>query len=574
MTALRYRKKDGVFRRLHNTTTLKVDTKCPVWQILYCTFLKTFAPYCSNRVLKMETTETWRLFWAKTDRTKDEQGNLVNPDWTRPLWAHLIDVAHTALLLWEGFIPDVFRRKLAGALGLSTEDTGRLLSLWIGLHDLGKAIPTFQALHGPSKKRLCNAGFTFQFLKPRHHGHASIGILYQWLQMHSHDAATAEGYEHIGAFVGYHHGRLYPKHKWQDDAENPNVLGDDRWTQARFALLDRVQDTWHTRYPHARPAQFDPIAPWMLGFAGWASLADWLGSMAECFPHDVDSNLDVYLNQSRAGAEHALHKAGFDAPAHLTFQSFGAHFPKLAAFEPRPLQAFALDDTHPLPDGPTLTIIEAPTGEGKTEAALILATRQQDLSDTTGRGGGLYIAMPTQATSNGLFDRVVAFLNQAHQGGPANFRLVHGNADLHEGQQDLFVQPERLEEVYDNQDPRARIQTARWFLNRKRALLAPYGIGTVDQAFLGVLYAKHFFLRLFGLAGKTVIFDEVHAYDFYMNRLFRQLLTWLRTLNTHVILLSATLPAVMRNQLIRAWGAAPPKTAPTEVPYPSYLDRC
>ncbi|MDR4471080.1 MAG: CRISPR-associated helicase Cas3' [Nitrospira sp.] len=106
-------------------------------------------------------------------------------------------------------------------------------------------------------------------------------------------------------------------------------------------------------------------------------------------------------------------------------------------------------------------------------------------------------------------------------------------------------------------------------MNRKRSLLATFGLGTVDQAFLGVLYLGIFFLRLFALAGKTVIFDEIHAYDVYMSRLFRRLLAWLRALDTHVILLSATLPAGLRNELISAWGAKPETEAAAGVPYPA-----
>src|SRR5207247_1654558 len=58
-----------------------------------------------------------------------------------------------------------------------------------------------------------------------------------------------------------------------------------------------------------------------------------------------------------------------------------------------------------------------------------------------------------------------------------------------------------------------------WFTARKRGLLAPFAVGTVDQALLAALVTRHVFVRLFGLAGKVVVLDEVHAFDVYMSTL-------------------------------------------------------
>ena len=100
----------------------------------------------------------------------------------------------------------------------------------------------------------------------------------------------------------------------------------------------------------------------------------------------------------------------------------------------------------------------------------------------------------------------------------------------------------------------ASTRSMTWFLPRKRSLLAPFGVGTVDQALMSVLQTRHFFVRLFGLSHKTVIFDEVHAYDTYMSTLFQRLLTWLRAVGTSVVLLSATLPAQTRRELVQAYA--------------------
>jgi len=279
--------------------------------------------------------------------------------------------------------------------------------------------------------------------------------------------------------------------------------------------------------------------------------------MGERFAETLDArpgdDLADYIPRSRECAEKAVRAVGLHRPAALYAGDFSELFEH---DEPRPIQA-RIPSLNGPKDTPALTIIEAPTGEGKTEAALWLAARQQHARP----GGGLYIGMPSQATANGLYPRLANFLTNEragrHNDGVANLVLLHGNADLHPSRQNLDAP--RPGDMHDDDDERgepqerAEVRTRRWFLPKRRGLLAPYGIGTVDQTFLGVLFSKHFFVRLAGLAGKTVIFDEVHAYDTYMSELFERLLRWLRALGANVVILSATLPAQTRRDLIAGW---------------------
>jgi CRISPR-associated endonuclease/helicase Cas3 len=75
-------------------------------------------------------------------------------------------------------------------------------------------------------------------------------------------------------------------------------------------------------------------------------------------------------------------------------------------------------------------------------------------------------------------------------------------------------------------------------------------VGTVDQALLGVVAAKHFFVRHFALAGKVVILDEIHSYDLYTGTLIDKLVAALEGLGCTVIVLSATLTGQRREQLV------------------------
>lgn len=83
-----------------------------------------------------------------------------------------------------------------------------------------------------------------------------------------------------------------------------------------------------------------------------------------------------------------------------------------------------------------------------------------------------------------------------------------------------------------------------------------------------MLQTRHFFVRLLGLSHKTIIFDEVHAYDTYMSTLFQRLLGWLHAVGASVVILSATLPATSRRQLLQAYAGVEDEEMP-EVFYPT-----
>ena len=90
-----------------------------------------------------------------------------------------------------------------------------------------------------------------------------------------------------------------------------------------------------------------------------------------------------------------------------------------------------------------------------------------------------------------------------------------------------------------------------WFNHKKRGLLAPFAVGTIDQALMAAMNVKHGFVRAFGLAGKAVILDEVHTYDAYTGTLLDALVELLRQLHCTVIILSATLSQERRQELLQ-----------------------
>src|SRR5699024_6352116 len=74
-----------------------------------------------------------------------------------------------------------------------------------------------------------------------------------------------------------------------------------------------------------------------------------------------------------------------------------------------------------------------------------------------------------------------------------------------------------------------------------------------DQGFMSVLPSRFNAVRFFGLAGKTVIVDEAHAVDLYMQGELEKLLRWSGRFEVPVILLSATLQRSIADASVRAY---------------------
>ncbi len=270
-------------------------------------------------------------------------------------------------------------------------------------------------------------------------------------------------------------------------------------------------------------------------FTGLMIFSDWLGSDRSWFPfQQADRSLPEY----QALAKQAVAEAGFGKNQVFENLSFTEIF---GLPEPRPLQEAILKTVN----APGLTIIEAAMGEGKTEAAILAAY----LRWTQGGERGLYFALPTQLTSNRIHERVFKILERL-VAEPSALALVHGAANLSD-KRVMELSPAPEQETANNDQ--AAMQ---WFADNRRAMLAPFGVGTIDQALLSVLAARFSALRLFGLAGKVVVFDEVHSYDSYTSEILDRLVAWLLKLGSTVIVLSATLTNRRRASLVKAAGGA------------------
>lgn len=484
-------------------------------------------------------------FWGKTIR---QEGAMVA---VHPLLCHMIDVAEVTGALWEHSLGAGMRASIARSLGCAEQEARRTLMFWAALHDLGKASPVFQQRYAPAVPRLEAEGLSFRreygSSNPGWHGVISARCLPPLLEAAGAAPALAKD---LARGLGGHHG------SWPTPIEmsglNSDHLGDAGWDRARATLADALA-ALYAPAPCPLPQPRAERQALVTLLSGLVSVADWLGSIEERFPPAPETtDPAAYAGTAARQAAAALHALGWDAwQAPEDARDLRSLFPLIVT--PNAVQC-AVGELAPHLDSPALVLIEAPTGSGKTEAALLLADH---LAVSQGQRG-LYMAMPTTATSNAMHDRLSAMLDDRYGKGVVTPLLVHGQALWRDPPPE--IRSEHEAEEGDGTDAMA------WFLPRKRSLLASFGVGTVDQSLLSVLLTKHFFVRLFGLAHKTVVFDEVHAYDTYMSTLFQRLLGWLRAAGTSVILLSATLPQSTRRDLLRAWGTEDPGTLSTAYP--------
>ena len=481
----------------------------------------------------------YRLLWAKSDPY-------------HPLWRHLLDVAAVC----EALIP-----RFGEVPQLPTPWTLYL----VALHDLGKADPVFQNKAPDLGEALKANGFLFNApdKKFRHEARSA-----EWICNHLKTLGWG-GYaiQTIISAIRGHHGNFNSRETYdEDDFESQNA----QWFPLRDEIANILREVLNVQ--DFTLAEFENNSVSGLRLSGLIVLSDWIASNHElfCFP-DIDIEFDKstdlspkeYFALAQREANRAVQRIALgEKPQRevVSTPEFLSLFPNIPSLRSSQIELEKLCLSG-LPPG--LLILEAPMGEGKTEGAFYIAEHWRR---TAGKSGA-YIGLPTMATSNQMHGRYEKFLSDTHpeQQKP---RLIHGMAWLLD---DDAPTPDKLEiGNKDTDDLMEAADSLDWFRNSKRALIAPEGVGTVDQALRAGLNVKHGFLRLFGLANRVLVVDEAHSYDEFMSTILEKLLEWCRTLEIPVILLSATLSLRQKTKLIYAYGSTLPETSvkPECEPYP------
>ncbi len=473
----------------------------------------------------------YKLLAGKTDPADSSQ-------WL-PLWMHLRDTAEMMELLVREWLPDSTKR----STGVDEEEFSSLARFLGYIHDIGKATVLFQTritkMLPEAWARIENysvLSFREANKKATPHAMASEAILLK--------LGCPSG---IASIAGAHHGKpqdVDAEENLETYASNYYPKGSRTcWNSCWETILDRaLQDCGYTGVCEL-PVLTQPVEVILTGLL---IMADWIASNTEFFPlipiEECGSDA-LYPDRSDQAWDKLQLSLPWEAQPDV-IESSG--FQRRFGFAPNAVQQAVLGAANKMGQ-PGLMILEAPMGIGKTEAGLAFA----EACAARFGAGGIFFGLPTQATANGIFPRLISWAENQSDDVCHSVRLAHGMAELNEDYLKLQGRQSNIEEDADTEDEKVAVH--QWFCGSKKALLADFVIGTVDQLLMAALKQKHVMLRHLGLAGKVVIVDEVHAYDAYMNQYLDRAMTWLGWYGVPVILLSATLPAGRRAELIRAY---------------------
>lgn len=430
------------------------------------------------------------------------------------------------------------------------------VAFWLALHDLGKYSISFQAQRADLVTQLQGGAPASASLGGVRHDSLGMQFWTDHVQPRAEDQAWFG--DDLDAFDGIQYWvRAVTGHHGQPPLNDVGHMASHyrpRDVAAAEAFVDAMRELLLPAGAAAMPAAVGAQAferasrelSWWI--AGLAVLADWIGSNADIFKYRAipSSSLPDYWQEALKLAEHALSQSGVVPAARQSARPFGELFPAIR--QPSPLQEWAASVN--VPPEPQIHLLEDVTGSGKTEAAVLLTHRLM----ASGCADGFFIGLPTMATANAMYGRI-ASVHDLLFADRAGLVLAHGRKTLVEAFAASVIEPGRDEGDASQSDESATRRCARWLADHnKRALLAPAGVGTVDQALLGALQSKHQSLRLLGLMRKVLVIDEVHACDAYMQRSLEVLLEFHAHAGGSAILLSATLTQRMKTALLKAFA--------------------
>ena len=205
----------------------------------------------------------------------------------------------------------------------------------------------------------------------------------------------------------------------------------------------------------------------------------------------------------------------------------------------------------------TSAVLVAPTGSGKTEAALLWAAAQTELSKRNGRA---VILLPYQASMNAMQQRLVCDLFPSalkdRLSWNSSVSLAHGRSvrKIYEALLDQNYEPGESARLAKGQEELARLHSSPILISSAfsliRLILASRGAEGLLEAF----------------SGARIVLDEIHAYEPAVTAMVLASVRFLiDRLNAAVLIMTATMPQHLKDALLAAVPGAAFLTAGDDV---------
>ena len=427
-----------------------------------------------------------------------------------------------AMVLVDELLSAGVREQLCDDLSMDRDQLTGFVGYLVSLHDLGKIEYSFQVKDEEIRQAIESESTLHEVFMPgiRHEKTGQSFLRTFWKEC----GENRQSCTLMSKIVGAHH---------QGKTGNGSYNQNSAWQAFRVSLEAELKKKFlgdqAIRLPSFQKEKQGSIASVLLGVM---ILSDWIASGSSFSDAEAwirDDNAD---DRIQAIAQKFLLESGLK-PKHVTWpQDFCGLWPNIPVNGKRPMQCEIERQIHSARIKPLAVLIEAPMGEGKTEAGIYAAVQ---MASQWGKDG-FYIALPTAATANQMVTRAHALLGMHNLSSVV--RLLHSMAWLETPQ------------IYSSNSPDEQSEIATWLTPLKRGLLGQYAVGTVDQAMFAATNVKYGVLRLLGLSNKVLIIDEIHSYDAYMSEILVRLLEWCKALQIPVVMLSATLPPSLKEKLL------------------------